>query len=223
MVAIFVLTAFLFFILVDLVVLKFQGKNHPAFEPAFSQFDLSMFEKNRFTVPQNTFFSKGHTWLKEDKNGLINIGIDEFAMMALGTLSILNCAITGKELKRGDVLFEAAYGNKNVKFLSPVNGIVQSINSNIIGKNISDPYKTWGVQLLSKDFSKNQQKFFSGNDAANWIKKEYVKLKSFIDTHSPKTNLAGETMFDGGTLSNDMLYSLADKSVNDFEKEFLSL
>ena len=223
MVAIFVLTAFLFFILVDLVVLKFQGKNHPAFEPAFSQFDLSMFEKNRFTVPQNTFFSKGHTWLKEDKNGLINIGIDEFAMMALGTLSILNCAVTGKELKRGDVLFEGAYGNKNVKFLSPVNGIVQSINSNIIGKNISDPYKTWGVQLLSKDFSENQQKFFSGNDAANWIKKEYVKLKSFIDTHSPKANLAGETMFDGGTLSNDMLYSLADKSVNDFEKEFLSL
>lgn len=223
MVAIFVLTAFLFFILVDLVVLKFQGKTHPAFEPAFSQFDLSMFEKNKFTVPQNTFFSKGHTWLKEEKNGLVNIGIDEFGMMALGTLSILNCAITGKELKRGDVLFEGAYGNKNVKFLSPVNGIVQSVNSNIIGKNISDPYKTWGVQLLSKDFSENQQKFYSGNDAANWIKKEYVKLKSFIDTHSPKANLAGETMFDGGTLSNDMLYSLADKSVNDFEKEFLSL
>lgn len=223
MVAIFVLTAFLFFILVDLVVLKFQGKNHPAFEPSFSQFDLSMFEKNRFVIPENTFFSKGHTWLKEEKNGLVNVGIDEFGMMALGTLSILNCAVTDKELKRGDVLFEGAYGNKNVKFLSPVNGVVQTVNSNIIGKNISNPYKTWGVQLLSKDFSENHEKFYSGNDAANWIKKEYVKLKSFIDTHSPKVNLAGETMYDGGTLSNDMLDSLVDKSASDFEKEFLSL
>jgi len=223
MVAIFVLTAFLFFILVDLVVLKFQGKNHPAFEPSFSQFDLSMFEKNRFVIPENTFFSKGHTWLKEEKNGLVNVGIDEFGMMALGTLSILNCAVTDKELKRGDVLFEGAYGNKNVKFLSPVNGVVQTVNSNIIGKNISNPYKTWGVQLLSKDFSENHEKFYSGNDAANWIKKEYVKLKSFINTHSPKLNLAGETMYDGGKLSNDMLYSLVDKSASDFEKEFLSL
>jgi len=223
MVAIFVLTAFLFFILVDLVVLKFQGKNHPAFEPSFSQFDLSMFEKNRFVIPENTFFSKGHTWLKTNNDGLISIGIDEFGMMALGTLSILNCAVTGKELKRGDVLFEGAYGNKNVKFLSPVNGVVQTVNSNIIGKNISNPYKTWGVQLLSKDFSENHEKFYSGNDAANWIKKEYVKLRSFIDTHSPKVNLAGETMYDGGTLSNDMLDSLVDKSASDFEKEFLSL
>lgn len=223
MVAIFVLTAFLFFILVDLVVLKFQGKNHPAFEPSFSQFDLSMFEKNRFTIPKNIFFSKGHTWLKEDKNGIVNIGIDEFGMMALGTLSIINCAVTGKELKRGDVLFEGAYGNKNVKFLSPVNGIVQSVNSNILGKNIYNPYETWGVKLLSKDFSDNQEKFFSVNEAANWIKKEYVKLKSFIDTHLTKEELAGETMFDGGSLSNDMIYSLVDKSVIDFEKEFLSL
>ena len=223
MVAIFVLTAFLFFILVDLVVLKFQGKNHPAFEPSFSQFDLSTFDKNSSTIPSNIFFSKGHTWLKKNKDGLIEIGIDEFGMMALGTLSILNCAVTGKELKRGDVLFECAYGNKNVKFLSPVNGVIQAVNSNIIGKNISNPYKTWGVQLLSKDFSENQEKFYSGQDAANWMKKEYVKLKSFINTHSPKVNLAGETMYDGGTLSNDIPYSLIDKSANDFEKEFLSL
>ncbi|MDY0082448.1 MAG: hypothetical protein RBR74_04640 [Ignavibacteriaceae bacterium] len=223
MVAIFVLTAFLFFILVDLVVLKFQGKYHPAFEPSFSQFDISIFEKNKFVIPQNTFFSKGHTWLKENGNGFVNIGIDEFGMTALGTLSILNCALVGKTLKRGDVLFEGSYGNNKVKFLSPVNGIVQSVNPNIISKNISDPYKTWGVQLLSKDFSENREKFFSGNDAVNWIGKEYVKLKSFLDTHALKPNLAGETMYDGGTLSNDTPHLLVELSAGDFEKEFLSL
>lgn len=223
MVAIFVLTAFLFFILVDLVVLKFQGKYHPAFEPTFSQFDLTMFEKNRFVIPQNTLFSKGHTWLKEDENGLVNIGIDEFGMTALGMLTISNCALAGKTLKRGDILFEGNYGNSKVKFLSPISGTVQSVNPDILSKNISDPYKNWGVQLLSKDFSENRDKFFSGNDAVNWIKKEYIKLKSFLDTHALKPELAGETMFDGGTLSNDMLYSLVDKSTSDFEKEFLSL
>lgn len=223
MVAIFVLTLFLLFISVDLLVLKIQGKSHPAFESPFPQFDSSTFDRNSFPIPSNIFFSKGHTWLKKNADGLILIGIDEFGMMALGALSILNCAAIGKELKRGDMIFEGTYGNKIVKFQSPVNGIVKSVNGNIIGKKISNPYETWGVQLVSKDFYNNQKDFFSGTEASNWIKKESIKLKDFIINHSLKTDLAGATMFDGGLLSNDTISLLADNSVNDFEKEFLSL
>lgn len=223
MVAIFVLALFLLLILVDLIVLKIQGKSHPAFEPLLPQFDSLIFDRNSFAIPSNTFFSKGHTWLEKNNEGLISIGIDEFGMMALGALSILNCAPVGKELKRGEMIFEGAYGNKIVKFLSPINGIVKSVNENILGKKISNPYETWGVQLASKDFSYNQKAFFSGTEASNWIKKEYVKLKDFINSHSPKIDFAGTTMFDGGSLSNDIISSLVDRSVNDFEKEFLSL
>jgi glycine cleavage system H lipoate-binding protein len=223
MVAIFVLFVFLFFISVDLIVLKIQGKHHPAFELSFPQFDLSIFDRNSFTIPSNVFFSKGHTWLKKNSDGLISIGIDEFGTIALGTLSILDCAEVGTELKRGEMIFQGAYGNKNVKFLSPINGMVKSVNSNIIGKKISNPYETWGVQIVSKDFSENQKRFLSGIEASNWIKKEYLKLIRFINCHSPKIDLAGATMFDGGSLSNDMISSLVDRSAIDFEKEFLSL
>jgi glycine cleavage system H lipoate-binding protein len=223
MVAIFVLTLFLFFISVDLIVLKIQGKSHPAFEPEIPQFDSTIFENMSFAIPSNTFFSKGHTWLRKNSDGLISIGIDEFGSMALGTLSILNCVPVGQDLKRGEMIFEGAYGNKIVKFLSPINGIVKSVNDNILGNKISNPYETWGVQLASKDFSKNQKSFMIGTEASNWIKKEYVKLKDFINIHSPKIDLAGTTMFDGGSLSNDMISSLVDHSADDFEKEFLSL
>ncbi|MCK7523453.1 MAG: hypothetical protein MZV64_40260 [Ignavibacteriales bacterium] len=65
--------------------------------------------------------------------------------------------------------------------------------------------------------------FLSGKEASNWIKKESIKLKDFIINHSLKTDLAGATMFDGGSLSNDTISLLVDNSVNDFEKEFLSL
>jgi glycine cleavage system H lipoate-binding protein len=141
-VAIFVLTLFLLFISVDLIVLKIQGKSHPAFEPLIPPFDSLVFDRNSFTIPSNIFFSKGHTWLKKNNDGLISIGIDEFGMMALGTLSILNCAQVGQEVKRGEMIFEGAYGNKTVKFLSPTNGIVKSVNENIFGKKISNPYET---------------------------------------------------------------------------------
>ena len=223
MVAIFVLTLFLFLISIDLIVLKIQGKSHPAFEPLLATFDSSVFNRNSFAIPSNILFSKGHTWLEKNNDGLISIGIDEFGMMALGALSIINCAPLGKELKRGEMIFEGAYGNKSVKFLSPINGMVKSVNENILGKKISNPYETWGVQIVSNDFSDNQKTFYSGTEATNWIKKEYVKLKDFINSHSPKIDLAGTTMFDGGSLSNDMISSLVDRSANDFEKEFLSL
>lgn len=223
MVAIFVLTLFLFLISVDLIVLKIQGKFHPAFEPLSATFDSSVFDRTSFAIPSNILFSKGHTWLEKNNDGLISIGIDEFGMMAFGALSIINCAPVGKELKRGEMIFEGAYGNKSVKFLSPINGIVKSVNENILGKKISNPYETWGVQIVSNDFTDNQKTFYSGTEATNWIKKEYIKLKDFINSHSLQIDLAGTTMFDGGSLSNDMMSSLVDQSANDFEKEFLSL
>ena len=223
MVAIFVLTMFLLFLSVDLIVLKIQGKYHPAFEPSLPQFDSAIFSRNSFSIPSNIFISKGHTWLRKNNDGLVSIGIDEFGSMALGPISILNCAAIGKELKRGEMIFEGAYGNRKVKFLSPINGIVKSVNENIFGKKISNPYETWGVQIVSDDFSNNKEMFVTGKEAFNWIKKESIKLKDFIANHSLKTDLAGTTMFDGGSLSNDTISLLVDNSVNDFEKEFLSL
>lgn len=223
MVAIFVLTMFLLFLSVDLIVLKIQGKYHPAFEPSLPQFDLAIFSRNSFSIPSNIFISKGHTWLRKSIDGLILIGIDEFGTTALGSLSILNCAAVGKELKRGDMIFEGTYGNKSVKFSSPINGIVKSVNVNILGKKISSPYETWGVQISSDNFSENNEKFLSGNEAINWIKKESIKLKDFIIGHSLKADLAGATMFDGGAISKDTISFLVDNSAIDFEKEFLSL
>ena len=223
MVAISVLAAFLFVLAVDLLVLKVQGKSHPAFEPSFYQFDFRTTNGNTVGYPSDIFFSKGHTWLKKYKDGSMEIGIDEFGSTALGTLSIIKCAELGEVIKRGSTIFEGCYGNKNIKFLSPVNGIVKSVNKNIIGKKISDPYEVWGVQLISNDSPKNRDLFFTGSEALNWMRNEFSKLKGFIDTHSPKVELAGETMYDGGSFSNDAVNLLDDQSINDFEKEFLSL
>ncbi|MCB0753722.1 MAG: hypothetical protein KDC52_19775, partial [Ignavibacteriae bacterium] len=78
MVAIFVLAVFLSVLSIDLIVLKFQGKYHPAFETPSAQYDEPIYDGNVITIPSNLFLSKGHTWLKKNKDGLIEIGIDPF-------------------------------------------------------------------------------------------------------------------------------------------------
>ena len=137
MVAIFVLAVFLSVLSLDLIVLRLQGKYHPAFEPSLSQYKFPVYDGNVITIPSNLLFSKGHTWLKKKKDGLLEVGIDPFGTTALGLLSIQKFAESGKVIKRGSMIFEGSYGNKSVKFLSPVNGIVKSINADIIGKKIS--------------------------------------------------------------------------------------
>ncbi|MCB0747006.1 MAG: hypothetical protein KDC90_06020, partial [Ignavibacteriae bacterium] len=129
MVAIFVLAVFLSVLCIDFVVLRVQGRYHPAFEPSLSQYEFPSYDGNVITIPSNLFFSKGHTWLKKKKDGLLEIGIDPFGTTALGLLSIQKCAEAGEVIKRGSLIFEGSYGNQTVKFLSPVNGIVKSINA----------------------------------------------------------------------------------------------
>ncbi len=223
MVAIFVLAAFLLFIAVDLIVLKVQGKYHPAFAPTYQPVDLALFDQNSFIIPSNIFLSKGHTWLQKDKHGLLKIGIDAFANTALGKLSLIKCAMEGEFLHRGDVLFEGTYGNSDVKFLSPVSGEVKFVNTNIIGKTISDPYKQWGVQILPNDFSENFNNIFKGKHASVWLNNEFSKLKRFIDNYLLDTSTVGTTMYDGGRLSKDVFTILSKNNVADFEKDFLSL
>ncbi len=219
MVAIFVVILFLFFVSLDFVVLKFQNKPHPAFEKIFPEY-LSL--PNDISVPNDVLFSPGHTWIKQNKNGLVNIGLDEFVLKALGMIPIKNCSAINEEIKRGDVLFEGELGNKKINFISPIDGVVKSINTNFISKEKYDPYKNWGVQLQPKNFDNKQTKFFSGNEAFEWMKNEFTKLENFLINYQNKKELAGLTMYDGGTISQDAVSDLSDVQIELFEKEFLS-
>jgi len=219
MVALFILMMFLLFISVDLIILKIQNKYHPAFEPAVTNLD----DTTEFVLPQNHFLSIGHVWMKKNFDGLINLGIDAFGANVLGEIALAVNSEIGKELKRGDTIFEGKVGNKILQFQSPIDGIVTAINTNALGKAITNPFEQWGVQLLSTDSFKNKKWLVSGKEASTWMRQEYERLKIFLDNHLPDLALAGPTMYDGGLVTDDTAFSLSEKNIKDFEKEFLSL
>lgn len=223
MVAIFVLVLFLTVISVDMIVLRFRGKYHPAFEPPFSPYDIMLLDKNNFALPPDTIFSKGHTWLRKNGNGTFDIGIDALSMAALGPMPVLNYVKEGSELRRGEMMLEGGVGNNKIRFLSPVSGTVQAVNQNIAGGKISDAYETWNVRVISDDPAGNRKLFLCGNDASLWMKKEFIRLKKFIDVRSPQIQTTGATMLDGGLPSDDAVSAVVAQNAVDFEKQFLSL
>lgn len=222
MVAIFVLSAFILILLADHLVLKLQGRTHPAFEPAPGIISITVEPEINYELPSNIFLSKGHTWLKRGDDGLTAIGVDLLGSRALGGLSIIKCPEENARIKRGDVLFVGNYGSETVEFLSPINGIVSHINKKIIGNKILNPYDTWGLKLNSEDNVESEKEFFAGTKAVEWIKGEFQKLTRFLEKHNAK-ELVGETMFDGGSLSVNSNTAPDKLLVNNFKKEFLSI
>ncbi len=218
MVALFVAITFILFIAVDILVLKVQRKKHPA----LSNSDFSVFNKRSFHLPADMLLSKGHTWVKILKEGIAEIGIDDFIIKALGKLSVINLAKEGTEVKAGDIILQAVVDKKSINFRSPVNGLIKNANSTLIGRTLDNPYSNWGIKIIPAGFEKDRTNLLEGKQLADFIKNEVIRLKDFLSLHSPKEGLVGVTMHDGGNIVEGAVSNIDEKGLEDFEKEFLT-
>jgi glycine cleavage system H protein len=222
MVALFVVLTFLFFILIDLLVLRAQKKTHPAFEPSPYLAERLVFDLSTLSVPGDIFISKGHTWAKKNEYGLIKVGVDDFVVKSLGNFKVTRISEPGTSVKKGEVIFEGISNGNNFKFRSPVDGEVKFTNPGIVGKIIEDPYgDDWSVLMLVPEYEISKYQLFSGNEVKTWMKKEFRRLREFLGTHTIRPELAGATMHDGGNIVEGALSLVTEDGVKDFEKEFL--
>jgi len=219
MVAITVVLAFLFFITVDIIVLKVNGKTHPAFEKDVAETGSLIFNLN-LEMPKDVLISKGHTMIKKLSQGLLQVGIDYFILRFLKNISLSENIVPGKILKRGDIIFKGSIINKPVKIYSPVDGIIKFVNADQTRNNKSMS----GLNLIILPDNPNiHSSFLSGAKAVNWMNEELVKLEDFLTAHSGKPDLAGMTMYDGGKPVENSIELIIENNVEDFENLFLTI
>ncbi|HSD64276.1 MAG TPA: hypothetical protein VLB50_10775 [Ignavibacteriaceae bacterium] len=225
MVALFVVLTFIFFILIDLIVLKAQKKKHPAFEPSKGHLtERLVFDYSTLSVPEDIYLSKGHTWVRKNEYGLIKVGVDEFVVKTLGNFSITKIQEPGTVVKKGDTIFEGKSNSHHFKFKSPVDGEVKFINPGITGKIMTDPYgDDWSILMLAPEYEIAKGQLFKGNELRSWMKKEFKRLREFLGQHAVKPELAGVTMQDGGNVVEGALSMVTEEAVKDFENEFLAM
>ena len=216
MVLILVLIAVTIMIMVDIFVIRARKTKLAYTSP-------TVFNKKSLLAPEGYYFSKGHVWAKQIENDKIKTGIDDFIIHALGKILISDITREGTNVKKGDVLIQGKFDSKNVNFLSPVDGIVDSVNKNIVGKTINDPYNNdWGV-VIKPNSGNPLADFLFGNNAAVWMNNEFKKLKDFLVMNSNKPELVGVTMYDGGNVFDGAISQLDENGIRDFEAMFLSL
>lgn len=216
MVALFVVVTFLLFILIDFLVLKAQGKEHPA------SATMKVFNKI-FFFPADAFLSNGHLWAQRVQNGFIKVGIDEFVQRALGKVELVPVKKDGEKISSGEVLFQGRFGKKNVALRSPINGTIKQTNKNLFNKKVDEPYgDDWGVIIDSAGFDDQLKSMYSMATASNWLKEEFNRLKDFLALNSKLTELAGVTLQDGGNIVEGVLTEFDDETVKKFEEQFLA-
>jgi glycine cleavage system H lipoate-binding protein len=224
MVALYVLLGFIVLLVVDYFVIKGEKKFHPAFQKKFEVVENVVFDNISVTVPADSYVSKGHTWAELLGNGLIKIGVDEFVLKSLGSFIVTHIVKPGSVVKKGDVLIEAKLGDKNLSFRSPVDGTVNFINDNLLGKTISDPYgEDWGVMVTAINFEKNASSLKANEKVIDWMKAELMRLKNYLLETSAQPQLAGVTMLDGGKMREGAVANLNKESIKKFEDEFLKI
>lgn len=219
MVVILLIIAIAIMVLVDIFVVRARSAK---LAPAISS--PSVFNRKSLIAPEGFYFSKGHVWAKSMSSDKIRTGIDDFVIHALGKILVSEIAPAGSQIKKGDVLIKGIFDSKTVNFFSPVDGTVDSVNTDLVGKIISDPYNNdWGVVIKTEDAGKALTPLFMGTNAVNWMKNEFKKLKDFLVMNSVKTDLAGVTMYDGGNVMEGAIANLDENTAKDFEAMFLSL
>jgi len=229
MVALYVLLGFVLLLIIDAFVIRAEKKYHPAFKKKYEIIENVVFDNINVSVPADSYVSKGHTWAEMLGNGLVKIGVDEFIIKSVGKFIITKITKSGTLVKKGDQIIEAKLGEKILHFASPVDGTINYINDSLIGRNITDPYgEDWGVIVSPVNFDKNTASLKTNESLVEWMKGEFIKLKSFlVDTSTQpvlangQAQLAGVTMFDGGKIVEGAVAYVNNESIKKFEDEFL--
>lgn len=84
--------------------------------------------RSEFAIPGGVFISEGHCWAAVSQDGTVKVGIDDFAKKIIGKIDSIEFPNLGMNITKGQPLFSIRQNKKTIQFLSPISGLVKSIN-----------------------------------------------------------------------------------------------
>ena len=99
--------------------------------------------------PAEMKYSKDHEWMKEE-NGVVVIGISDFAQDALGDVVFVNLPGEGDEVTAGEAFGDVESVKAVSDLVSPVSGTVCAVNEELLDEPEmlnKAPYDAWLIKV----------------------------------------------------------------------------
>jgi|GraSoiStandDraft_24_1057298.scaffolds.fasta_scaffold00153_8 glycine cleavage system H lipoate-binding protein len=142
-----------------------------------------------FAVPQGYSFHPGHTWVLHEGAENTRVGLDSFAANLLSPVERVDVIGPNRWVRQGQKLLSLKSGDLSVDLLSPVEGVITSINRDVVADPAlatRDPYKDgWIAVIKSPDFAINQKNLVSGPMVAPWMQNNVTRLNGMASSMSP--------------------------------------
>lgn len=104
-------------------------------------------------LPENLHYSEDHEWVADD-NGVLRIGITEYAADQLGDIVYVTAPEEGQQVERGEPCGELESTKSVSDLISPVSGVVKSVNAGLVddpGVVNNDPYGEGWIFTVTPD------------------------------------------------------------------------
>jgi CheY-like chemotaxis protein/glycine cleavage system H lipoate-binding protein len=141
-------------------------------------------EFDEFAIPGGLFISPGHCWASVEPDGVIKVGIDDFAKNVLGRIDDIELPNLKMRAKRGAPLFSMRHGEHLVSFNAPVSGTVCRVNEGLL-QNLDEldltPYeKNWVCALDAEMLDEEIGELYVGRAVVSLYQTDIEQLASIV-------------------------------------------
>ena len=213
------LVTFLAFVLIDWVLSrKHAPKIAKAEEPASAAPFLQPAFVDGFAVPEELRYHQGHAWLYRERKNLARVGADEFAAVLAGKVEKIELPRPGQWIRQGQAVLSITRNGETVSMVSPTEGEVVEINSEVVQNPSllrSDPYgKGWLMSVHVPDEETTERNLVPKPMVGAWMRQAIERL------YALQPDLAGAVAADGGRPVDDVFEHLPDTNWKALTREF---
>jgi glycine cleavage system H lipoate-binding protein len=137
-------------------------------------------------VPSGYYLSAGHTWIKIEDQGVVRIGIDDFAARLLGEIDSVSALLMGKTVQQGRAGFTLFKNSSPVRFSSPVTGVITQVNPamNQDPEQITTaPYtRGWVCMVHCPDLKNDLKQLLFMEEGLSFMAGQVKKLHGILET-----------------------------------------
>jgi glycine cleavage system H protein len=170
-----------------------------------------------FHVPPGVHLHPGHTWARLEPNGLVSVGLDDFAHKLVGPATVELPALGAKVLQ-GEPAFELRDEGRNVPLLSPVDGTVVAVNPASNGNDhgaLEDPYGAgWLFKVKAPRLAATLRQLHANAPAHRLLEDAGEALARQMDPE------LGRVLQDGGTPVHVIALALAGEGWDALARKF---